>query len=132
MADNAALMRLSTLVAAKIREDQLSLRDAAKGSRVSAPTLSRLSRGAMTGLPDAETVQRLAAWLGITIDSILEQPRRRAAKGSASAPKPTVPEVVAAHLRADKNLPPDTAKALAEMFKHLYKQFSENSHPRPR
>lgn len=131
MADNAALVRLSTLVAAKIRKDGLSLRDAALASQVSAPTLSRLCRGAMSGLPDGDTLRRLANWLGVSTDSLLEQSRRTTRRANAT-PKPTVPEVVAAHLRADKNLAPDTAQALAEMFKQLYRQFTENTDARPR
>jgi hypothetical protein len=51
---------------------------------------------------------------------------------NASDPKPVVyyphestPEIVEAHLRADRQLSPETAKALSELFRVAYKQFSQ-------
>ncbi|HEU5238772.1 MAG TPA: hypothetical protein VFU37_16695, partial [Pyrinomonadaceae bacterium] len=53
---------------------------------------------------------------------------------NASDPKPVVyyphestPEIVEAHLRADRQLTPETAKALSELFRVAYKQFSQAS-----
>jgi hypothetical protein len=40
-------------------------------------------------------------------------------------PHEATPEIVEAHLRADKNLTPDTAKALSELFRVAYQQFSK-------
>jgi hypothetical protein len=52
-------------------------------------------------------------------------------KNAASDVEPVVyypheptPEIVEAHLRADKSLSPETAKALSELFRVAYKQFS--------
>ena len=39
-------------------------------------------------------------------------------------PHEATPEIVEAHLRADKNLSPETAKALSELFRVAYAQFS--------
>jgi hypothetical protein len=39
-------------------------------------------------------------------------------------PTESTPSIVEAHLRADKNLQPETAKALAELFRVAYKQFA--------
>jgi hypothetical protein len=39
-------------------------------------------------------------------------------------PHEATPEIVEAHLRADKNLSPETANALSELFRVAYKQFS--------
>ncbi|MGH9949844.1 MAG: hypothetical protein ACRD6X_21970, partial [Pyrinomonadaceae bacterium] len=39
-------------------------------------------------------------------------------------PHEATPEIVRAHLRADKNLSPETANALSELFRVAYKQFS--------
>jgi hypothetical protein len=36
-----------------------------------------------------------------------------------------MPEIVEAHLRADKKLTPETARALSELFRVAYKQFSK-------
>jgi hypothetical protein len=35
-----------------------------------------------------------------------------------------MPDIVEAHLRADRNLTPETAKALSELFRVAYQQFS--------
>ena len=39
-------------------------------------------------------------------------------------PHEATPEIVEAHLRADKNLNAETAQALSELFRVAYKQFS--------
>jgi hypothetical protein len=39
-------------------------------------------------------------------------------------PQEATPEIVEAHLRADRNLTPETAKALSELFRVAYAQFS--------
>jgi hypothetical protein len=39
-------------------------------------------------------------------------------------PHEATPEIVEAHLRADKKLTPETAKALSELFRVAYRQFS--------
>jgi len=39
-------------------------------------------------------------------------------------PHEAMPDIVEAHLRADRNLTPETAKALSELFRVAYKQFS--------
>ena len=109
------------------REQQnLSLRDVADETGVSASTLSRIENG--TGKPDADNIARLAAWLDMPIERVLHHGHR-----SASDPKPVVyyphestPEIVEAHLRADKHLTPQTAKALSELFRVAYKQFSQS------
>jgi transcriptional regulator with XRE-family HTH domain len=108
------------------REQQgLSLRDVADATGVSASTLSRIENG--TGKPDADNIARLAAWLDMPIQRVMHH----AARGS-SEPKPVVyyphesmPEIVEAHLRADKHLTPETAKALSELFRVAYAQFSQ-------
>jgi len=42
-------------------------------------------------------------------------------------PQEPTPEIVEAHLRADKNLTPETAAALSELFRVAYTQFSRNA-----
>ena len=109
------------------REQQgLSLRDVAEETGVSASTLSRIENG--TGKPDADNIARLAAWLDMPIERVMH-----GGHGSASDPKPVVyyphestPEIVEAHLRADRQLSPETAKALSELFRVAYKQFSHS------
>src|SRR5437667_3917353 len=113
------------------REQQgMSLRDVAEETGVSASTLSRIENG--TGKPDADNIARLAAWLDMPIERVMHGGHR-----SASDPKPVVyyphestPEIVEAHLRADRQLSPETAKALSELFRVAYKQFSQTSKKR--
>ena len=41
-------------------------------------------------------------------------------------PEEPIPEIVEAHLRADRNLTPETAAALSELFRVAYTQFSRS------
>src|SRR5882724_12347527 len=110
------------------REQQgLSLRDVADLTGVSASTLSRIENG--TGKPDADNIARLTAWLDMPMERILG-----GRTGDAEESKPVVyfaheptPEIVEAHLRADRNLTPETAAALSELFRVAYTQFSRSS-----
>ncbi|HKP45645.1 MAG TPA: helix-turn-helix transcriptional regulator [Pyrinomonadaceae bacterium] len=108
------------------REDLgLSLRDVADETNVSASTLSRIENG--TGKPDADNIARLTSWLDVPLERIMK------GHGGAEAAKPIVyyphestPEIVEAHLRADRNLTPETADALSELFRVAYSQFSRS------
>jgi transcriptional regulator with XRE-family HTH domain len=104
-------------------ELSLSLRDVADVTGVSASTLSRIENG--TGKPDADNIARLTGWLDMPIDRVMNK------QASAADVEPVIyfpheatPEIVEAHLRADKNLTPETANALSELFRVAYKQFS--------
>lgn len=118
------------------REDAgLSLRDVADETGVSASTLSRIENG--TGKPDADNIARLTAWLNVPMERIMG---RRQLEGGESKPvvyfpQEAMPDIVEAHLRADRNLTPETAKALSELFRVAYTQFShpgEASKARPK
>jgi transcriptional regulator with XRE-family HTH domain len=102
----------------------LSLRDAAKETGVSASTLSRIENG--TGKPDADNIARLTMWLDVPVERIMSG---RHAEHDQVAPVVYYPhesttEIVEAHLRADRNLTPETAAALSELFRVAYDQFS--------
>ena len=108
------------------REQQnLSLRDVADLTGVSASTLSRIENG--TGKPDADNIARLASWLDMPIERVMHHGHRNAAdlKPVVYYPHESTPEIVEAHLRADRQLTPETAKALSELFRVAYKQFSQ-------
>jgi transcriptional regulator with XRE-family HTH domain len=104
----------------------LSLRDVADKTDVSASTLSRIENG--TGKPDADNIARLTAWLDMPMERVLAG--RNASTDSAKAvvyfPHESTPEIIEAHLRADKNLTPETASALSELFRVAYTQFSHS------
>ncbi len=105
-------------------ELELSLRDVADQTNVSASTLSRIENG--TGKPDADNIARLTSWLDMPLERILTG--RSTESGEAKAvvyfPSESTPEIVEAHLRADRNLTRETADALSEVFRVAYSQFS--------
>ena len=105
----------------------LSLRDVAAKTSVSASTLSRIENG--TGKPDADNIARLTAWLDVPMERILSgrDPQAEETKAVVYYPEEPVPEIVEAHLRADRNLTPETAAALSELFRVAYTQFSKGS-----
>jgi transcriptional regulator with XRE-family HTH domain len=124
MVTNTRLSRLPTLIKAKRRKEGLGLRSAAEASGVSPSTLSRLERGISPSLPDTETLTKISNWLGVSLEDILVQNKPN--KTSEDPALSTV-EAIEIYLRADKNLTPETAKALSDMFKMIYKQFSEKT-----
>lgn len=101
----------------------LSLRDVADVTNVSASTLSRIENG--TGKPDADNIARLTGWLDMPIDRVMNRQKASKVEPVIYYPHEATPEIVEAHLRADKNLSADTAKALSELFRVAYKQFSK-------
>lgn len=105
----------------------LSLRDVADKTSVSASTLSRIENG--TGKPDADNIARLTAWLEVPVERILNaRPTQdESTQAVVYYPQEPVPEIVEAHLRADRNLTPETAAALSELFRVAYTQFSRNA-----
>lgn len=100
----------------------LSLRDVADVTSVSASTLSRIENG--TGKPDADNIARLTGWLDMPIDRVMNKKTMDDVEPVIYYPHEATPEIVEAHLRADKKLTPETAKALSELFRVAYKQFS--------
>lgn len=117
---------LGEYIKRKRQDERLSLRQVANATNISPATLSRIENG--IGTPDSPTLARLASWLGIPLDRLM--------KGSLMTrttevnepiiyyPSESTPDIVEAHLRADPNLKPETAKALAELFRVAYLQFS--------
>lgn len=103
----------------------LSLRDVATKTSVSASTLSRIENG--TGKPDADNIARLTHWLDVPMERILSgrHGQTEAAPPVVYYPQEATPEIVEAHLRADRNLTPETAAALSELFRVAYTQFSK-------
>lgn len=97
---------LAAMVKAKLDQQGLKLRDAATLTGVSAATLSRVLNGK---LPDTKTFAALVRWLGVSADLFIP------ARSTAS-----VPETIEAHLRADRTLPPELARALADLVRATY------------
>lgn len=117
-------VELGRSIRRKREEMGLSLRDVADETGVSASTLSRIENG--TGKPDADNIARLTAWLNVPVERIMSGRDSESNEERAVVyfPQESTPEIVEAHLRADRNLTPETAKALSELFRVAYAQFS--------
>ena len=103
-------------------QKNLSLRDAQQQTGVSASTLSRIENGA--GRPDADNIARLSQWLDMPVDRMMKKQTKKTVEPVIYYPHEATPEIVEAHLRADRKLSPETAEALSELFRVAYKQFS--------
>ncbi len=103
-------------------ELKLSLRDVADVTAVSASTLSRIENG--TGRPDADNIARLTQWLDMPVDRLMTKHTDDNVEPVIYYPHEPTADIVEAHLRADKNLTPETANALSELFRVAYQQFS--------
>ncbi len=103
-------------------QKNLSLRDAQQQTGVSASTLSRIENG--TGRPDADNIARLSQWLDMPVDRMMKKQTKKTVEPVIYYPHEATPEIVEAHLRADRKLSPETAEALSELFRVAYKQFS--------
>jgi transcriptional regulator with XRE-family HTH domain len=102
---------LASRLRARRRDRALSLRDAAAEIGVSAATLSRVERGDY--LPERDNLFRLLRWLGV----------RTAAPTTPAEPHPpgaATMEAIELHLRADKDLSPEDAEAIAQMVRLAY------------
>ena len=104
-------------------ELKLSLRDVADVTLVSASTLSRIENG--TGRPDADNIARLTQWLDMPVDRLMKKHMGDNIEPVVYYPHEATPEIIEAHLRADRNLTPETANALSELFRVAYEQFSD-------
>jgi transcriptional regulator with XRE-family HTH domain len=117
-------VELGRAIRRKREEMGLSLRDVADETGVSASTLSRIENG--TGKPDADNIARLTGWLNMPMERVMSgrQLDSDGTKAVVYFPQEAMPDIVEAHLRADRNLTPETAKALSELFRVAYTQFS--------
>jgi transcriptional regulator with XRE-family HTH domain len=128
-----SLEDLGELIHQKRRADDLTLEEAAQQSGVSAATLSRWERQGQNRqgtpgteqsirVPDIKTLNAISRWLRVSVRTF-----------EPSAPAHSVvhhvgedtPDIVEAHLRADRKLDPETAGVLGRMFRVAYEQFAK-------
>jgi transcriptional regulator with XRE-family HTH domain len=93
----------------------LSLRQAAKEVGVSFNTLARIEKGHM---PDVETFQRVAEWLGVAPADVLRPSRRRGA---------STPDIIASHLTADPALTEEAAARIGGIVSELYSALAKRT-----
>ncbi|MBS3909292.1 MAG: helix-turn-helix transcriptional regulator [Actinobacteria bacterium] len=103
--------RLAILIKSKRQESGLTLQDLSAKIKISPATLSRLE--AKETQPDTLALAKLSVWLNVPIAELLQIKTPTEQKG-------TTPDIVGAHLRADRNLSADAAENLAKLFSDLY------------
>ncbi len=107
--------RLANLVRSK--RGSRGLRETAKEiGNVSPSTISRVENGKT---PDMDTFLALCEWLEVPPAELIENTNTKEEKNLDT------PETIAIQLRADKNLDPATANALASLVKAAYKDLSQ-------
>lgn len=118
--------QLAHFVQWKMDQEKLSLREAARKARVSAATMSRILRKTKNRpRPDVDTLVKIVHWVDIPIERIVET---RKSPARTNTPQPNTPEAIEVHLRADKNLTPEAAEAIAKMVRVAYAQFVKPQH----
>ena len=112
MTETIDVRRLAVEIRKK-RENK-GLRETAKEiGGISASTLSRVEAGRV---PDLASFLRLCQWLGLSPDEFTDG----TAEANPSSTEASTPDVIEAHLRADRELPPKTVQALSAAFRALY------------
>lgn len=97
--------------------ERLSLRNVARLTEVSAATLSRIENG--TGVPDTQTLSRVARWLNVPLERVVNV-HSQSGEPVVYYPNEPIPDILEAHLRADRTLSAESARALAELFRVAY------------
>ena len=107
---------LGRLIREKRFKERLTLKEVADLIQVSPSTLSRLERQELNAskkssfMPDVSTLTVLSRWLDIPVEGVVLDTQR------------SVPEVVEVHLRADRNLNPEAAAKIGNIFQKAYEQ----------
>ncbi len=102
-----ALSDLGHLVLAERTRRGMSLREAALVLGIPFNTLARIEKG---HVPDLPKFKRLVEWCGADIKQFFETQEKATA----------TTDVIAEHLRADRNLPPEAAERIAGIVGDLY------------
>ena len=101
------LSDLGRLVLTERSRRGMSLREAALAIGIPFNTLARIEKG---HVPDLPKFKRLVEWCGADVKQFFEMQERATA----------TTDVIAEHLRADRNLPPKAAERIAGIVGDLY------------
>ena len=101
------LSDLGGLVLAERTRRGMSLRETARAIDIPFNTLARVEKG---HVPDLPKFKRLVEWCGADIKQFFEIQERATA----------TTDVIAEHLRTDRNLPPEAAERIAGIVGDLY------------
>lgn len=106
-AGKVELSDLGRLVLAERSRRGISLREAALSIGIPFNTLARVEKG---HVPDLPKFKRLVEWCGADLSQFFEIQEKTIATS----------DVIAEHLRADRNLPPEAAERIAGIVRDLY------------
>ena len=119
MTENLKIREFSAMLRAK--RGETGLRDtAAEIEGVSASTLSRIEQGS---LPDLDTFIRICRWLKVPPSQFIPGFDE---KKNSQEQRQDVPNIVAAHLRADRTLDAKTTEALVTMIQFAFEAAKQN------
>ena len=111
-ADRLELSDLGRLVADERQRRGISIREAAEETGIPFNTLARVEKG---HVPDLPKFKRLVDWCGADIRDFFELQEKATA----------TTDLIAEHLRADRNLPPEAAERIAAIVDDLYQALAE-------
>ena len=98
----------------KRKAQETSWREIARGLEISPSTFSRMAQGRR---PDVDTFATLLRWLGLPAESFMRSARE---EDGSVAEEPVA--MVSSYLRSARNIEPDDAEALEEIFRAAYKR----------
>jgi transcriptional regulator with XRE-family HTH domain len=98
----------------KRKARETSWREVARELEISPSTFSRMAQGRR---PDIDTFATLLGWLGMPAESFIRSTR----EGSGVAKEEPV-AMVSSYLRSARNIEPEDADALEEIFRAAYKR----------
>ena len=98
---------LGRIVLAERSRRGMSLREAASATGIPFNTLARIEKG---HVPDLPKFKRLVEWCGADVKQFFELQERAAA----------TTDLIAEHLRSDRNLPPEAAEQIVGIVNELY------------
>jgi transcriptional regulator with XRE-family HTH domain len=97
----------------KRKAHETSWREVARELEVSPSTFSRMAQGRR---PDVDTFATLLRWLGMPAEPFMRSTRRE----SAAEEEPVA--MVSSYLRSARNIEPEDAEALEDIFRAAYKR----------
>jgi transcriptional regulator with XRE-family HTH domain len=98
----------------KRKAQETSWREIARELEISPSTFSRMAQGRR---PDVDTFATLVGWLGMPAESFMRSTRKEA---DATTEEPVA--MVSSYLRSARNIEPEDAEALEEIFRAAYKR----------
>jgi transcriptional regulator with XRE-family HTH domain len=99
----------------KRKAHETSWREIARELQVSPSTFSRMAQGRR---PDVDTFATLLRWLGMPVESFMRSTREEG--GGITEEEPVA--MVSSYLRSARNIEPEDAEALEDIFRAAYKR----------